>query len=100
MSRVLFVLAFAAVVAPVRAGAPARTLYPIERAFYVPVVVVGKVTAIEKETVDATQFPGAPDKVAYKVAVVKVGTNLAGADGVTHLKVGFTPPAKPDPNAK
>jgi hypothetical protein len=100
MSRILLVFAFAAVVAPVWAGAPARIPSPIERAVHAPVVVVGKVTTIEKETVDATPYPGAKNKVAYKVAVVKVETNLAGADGVTHLKVGFVPPAKPDPKAE
>jgi hypothetical protein len=90
----------ATLTAPVRAGAPAPIPHPIERALWVPVVVVGKVTSIEKETVDATPYPGAPGKVAHTVAVVKVETNLAGAAEVTHLKVGFVPPAKPGPNAK
>jgi hypothetical protein len=89
-------LAFAA---PAFAGAPAPIPHPIERAFRAPVVVVGKVTSIEKDTVDAAPYPGLP-KVAHKVAVVKIETNLAGAAGLTHLKVGFVPPAKPDPKAK
>jgi hypothetical protein len=94
------IVALAAVVAPVQAGAPARVPTVVERAFYARVVIVGKVTTIEKETVDAIPYPGTKDKVAYKVAVVKVETNLAGAAGVTHIKLGFIPPVKPDPKAK
>ena len=72
---------------------------PVQRAITADVVVVGKVTAIEKESVDAAPFPGAPNKVSYKVAVVKIETGIAGANGITHVKIGFIPPAKPDPNA-
>lgn len=72
---------------------------PMQRALSADVVVVGKVTAIEKETVDAQPFPEAANKVAHKVAVVKVETPIAGADNLAHLKVGFVPPAKFDPAA-
>ena len=100
MVRVLGgVVAVLALVAPAWAGAPAPIPHPIERAFRVPVVIVGKVTSIEADTVEASPFAGAPSKVAYKIAVVKIETNLAGAAGVTHVKVGFVPPAKPDPKA-
>jgi hypothetical protein len=68
-----------------------------QRAMTADVVVVGKVTAIEKNTVDAAPFPGAKDKVAYKVAVVKIETNLGGAANLTHIKIGFIPPAKVQP---
>lgn len=70
---------------------------PAQRAISAEVVVVGKVTAIEKETIDAQLFAGAKDKVAHKVAVVKIQTNLAGADNMTHIKIGFIPepPAPP-----
>lgn len=64
---------------------------PVERALRAPVVVVGKVTAVEKDPVDAELYPGATQKVAYRVAVVKVEANLAGAENATHLKVGFVP---------
>jgi hypothetical protein len=37
--------------------------------------------------------------VAFKVAVVKIENNLAGAANTTHIKVAFVPPPKPDPNA-
>jgi hypothetical protein len=55
----------------------------------------GKVTAIEKDTLDAAPFPGDPTKVAHKIAVVKVETPLAGVTGTTHLKIGFVPPPPP-----
>lgn len=68
-----------------------------QRAATAEVVVVGKVTAIEKDTVDAPQFAGAKEKVAYKVAVVKIEKSFAGANNLTHIKVGFIPrpPAPP-----
>jgi hypothetical protein len=63
-----------------------------QRAATSEVVVVGKVTAIEKDAVDAPRSPGAKEKVAYKVAVVKIEKNLAGANNLTHIKIGFIPP--------
>ena len=71
---------------------------PAQSAASAEVVVVGKVTAIEKESVEAQPFPNAPNKVSYKVAVVKIETNLAGAANTTHVKIGFVPPAPPAPN--
>lgn len=65
---------------------------PVQRAFSADAIVVGKVSAIEKETVEATPFVGAPKKIAYKVAVVKVETALAGVKDETHIKIGFIPP--------
>lgn len=65
---------------------------PVQRALSADAVVIGKVTSIEKETVDATPFAGAPNKISYKVAVVKIDTALAGVKDVTHIKVGFIPP--------
>lgn len=72
---------------------------PGQMAITSPVVLTGKVTAIEKDTVDATlPYAGAKDKQTYRVAVVKIDTAMAGADNLTHIKIGFIPPAKPDPN--
>ncbi|HEY2911346.1 MAG TPA: hypothetical protein VGI99_13940 [Gemmataceae bacterium] len=71
-----------------------------ERAISAEVVVVGKVTAIEKESVAAAPAPGAKNKVDYKVAVVRIESALAGAANLTHIKVGFIPqppPAAPQP---
>jgi hypothetical protein len=54
-------------------------------------VVVGKVTGIDKETVELEQFPGGP-KVAHAVANVKIESSLFGAKNVTHLKIAYVPP--------
>jgi hypothetical protein len=71
---------------------------PMQRAASSEVVLVGKVTAIEKEPVEVAPFPGAPNKVAYRIAVVKVQTPLAGADNLTHVKVAFLPRPAANPN--
>jgi hypothetical protein len=65
-----------------------------QRAATAEVVVVGKVTAIEKDTVDAPRFKGDKEKVAYTVAVVKIENAFAGANNLTHIKVGFIPPPR------
>lgn len=75
--------------ATARADRMAPVSSPVERALRAPVVVVGKVTSIEKDTIDAPLYPGATDKVAHKIAVVKVESGLAGAENLTHIKVGF-----------
>lgn len=100
MLRTAFVAAVAALVlAPsVEAKRAIRIFSPIEKLVRSDVVAVGKVTAIEKDDVLAPQFPGAPEKVAYKIAVVKIETGLFGANNVTHVKIGFVPPVG-DPNA-
>jgi hypothetical protein len=55
-------------------------------------VVVGKVTAIEDKLVEATQVPGAKDKVEYHVAVIKIKDDLLGAKDLTHVRVGYIVP--------
>jgi hypothetical protein len=72
---------------------------PVRRAIGSDVVVVGKVTGFEKDLVQAEPYPGAKQKVGYKVAVVKIEDALAGAGKMKEIKIGFIPPAKPDPNA-
>lgn len=99
MMRSLIVAGVVALAAPVFAGAPAPIPHPIERAFSAPVVIVGTVTGIEPDLVDAAPDPGLP-KAGYRIAVVKIGKNLAGAAGLTHIRVGFIPPAKPIPGAR
>lgn len=58
------------------------------RAVTADAVVVGKVASIEGDTVEAAPAPGA-DKIAYKIAVIKVDSAISGAKGLTHVKVGF-----------
>ncbi len=66
---------------------------PAQRALSAEAVVIGKVTAIEQDSIEAAPFPGAPNKLAFKITVVQVETSLAGANNITHIKVGFIPPA-------
>ena len=97
MKRFLLSLALASLTA-VPAAALMVAMKPAgQRAMSAEAVVVGKVTSIEKEPVEAAPFPNAPNKVAYRVAVVKVETALAGVKNVTHIKVGFIPPPPPAP---
>jgi hypothetical protein len=101
MRKYLFAAALAVAglfVVPTAANALMIAFMPApQRALTADVVIVGKVTAIEKDTIDAEPFPGSKQKVAYKVAVVKIETGLAGANAVTHVKIGFVPPPKADP---
>jgi hypothetical protein len=101
MLRTAFVAAVAALVlAPtVEAKRAIRIFSPVEKLIRSDVVAVGKVTAIEKDDVLAPQFPGATDKAAYKIAVVKIENGLVGANNITHVKIGFIPPAG-DPNVQ
>ena len=103
MFRVLVLAAFAALVlaTPVEAKRVMRNFTPIEKLVRADVVAVGKVTALEKDTVEAVPVPvpGATDKLTYKIAVVKVESGLFGAANVTHVKVGFIPPPPVDPAA-
>ncbi len=101
MYRVLVLAAAAALVlsAPVGAKRAIRLFTPVEKVARADAVVLGKVTAIEKDTVSSAPAPGAPEKVAYRVAVIKVESGLHGAAGATHVKVGFVPPPKDEPPA-
>jgi hypothetical protein len=66
---------------------------PAIRAVQQPIVVVGKVTTIEADPVEVEPFPGAKNKVPFRIAVLKIETALSGAAGETHLKIGFQEPA-------
>ena len=65
---------------------------PEVRAALADVCVIGTVTEIEKEPVQAKPYPGATDPTPFTVAVVKVETNVQGAKNVTHVRVGFLAP--------
>jgi hypothetical protein len=60
-------------------------------------VVVGKITSIEDKTVKASQYPGAPNKAEYKIAMIQIETLLKGPKGLTHVRLGFVPPPPPPP---
>jgi hypothetical protein len=95
MFRYSLAAALAAALLAVPAGAKrvARIFTPLDCVVRADAVVVGKVTAIEKEQVTAAPAPGDPSKLSYSVAVVKVESGLFGADNATHVRVAFIPPA-------
>jgi hypothetical protein len=99
MLRTAFVAAVAALVLAPAADAKRaiRIFSPTEKLVRSDVVAVGKVTAVEKDEVLAPQFPGATDKAAYKIAVVKIENGLVGANNITHVKIGFIPAAEGAP---
>jgi hypothetical protein len=62
---------------------------PAQMAVTSEVVVVGKVTSVSKDLINAASpFPGDNEKVKYKVAVVTVQTRLVGVEGLKEIKVG------------
>ena len=75
-----------AVTGPSGGGASASV-----RAVHAETVVVGKVTEIEKETVEGPAYANAPkdQKASYKIAFLKIEDPLIGARGLTLLRVGF-----------
>lgn len=68
-----------------------------ERVVAADTIVVGKVVSIEDKEVEASAFPGSPEKATYRVASIKVDEILSGAKGVTHVRVGFIPAPPVDP---
>ena len=74
----------------------ARMLSIPEKAIAADTIIIGKVVAIEEKPVEVEVAPGAP-KVSYRVASIKIEDSVAGAKGLTHMRVGFipTPPAPP-----
>ena len=95
MLRTLLAAVAVVAVLPAPAGAKkaVRAFSPLDKLVRADAVVVGKVTALEKEAVLATPAPGAAEKLSYTVAVIKVETAIAGVPNATHVKVGFFPPA-------
>ena len=63
---------------------------PVQLASQSDALVIGTVTAIEPEAVQAAPVPNG-NKVPYMVAVVKIHENLLGVKGVTHIRIGFLP---------
>ena len=100
MSRILLLAAAAVVMIAVPVEAKrARPFGPLEKIARAQLVITGKVTAVEKEMVNAIRYVGDTEKVPHKVVVIKIDKGLVGGGAVTHVKVGFIPPAPVDPNA-
>ncbi len=91
--------AIALIAVPADAKRAIRLFTPIDKVARAEMVIAGKVSAIEKDMVDAIRFPGDTEKVPHKVAVIKIDKGIVGGDTITHVKVGFIPPPPVDPNA-
>jgi hypothetical protein len=100
MIRNLFVAAAAVALfaAPGEAKRAIRLFSPVEKVAHAEVVVAGKVASFDKDAM-LPQYPGDPNKVAHKVAVVKVEKGLLGAGDMKEVKIAFVAPAKPNPKA-
>lgn len=75
---------------------------PGTQAIQADVVVIGKIAEIEKDTVEAAPFKGAnkDQRVAYKIAILKIDDAIIGGKGLTQFRVGFpadAPAATPQP---
>jgi len=85
-------LAAIAVALAVQAGTlPADALPLPNRLATANTVVVGKVASIEDKTETVEPFPGAKNKVTYKIAVVKISDGLMGPKGMATIRLGFVP---------
>jgi hypothetical protein len=78
------------------AGPPAK---PGVLAGQADIVVIGKVVEVEKDTVEATPYKGAPkeQKMSYKIAVLKIEESIIGGKGLTQFRVGFPEGASAGP---
>jgi hypothetical protein len=70
---------------------PADALPLPNRMATAELVVLGKVTAIENNTVAVAPFPGAKNKVEYKIAVITVSEPLLAPKGTKVIRLGFVP---------
>ena len=94
MKRCLFLAALLVLVPSVAVGKRAASRMPVQSAAVAEVVLVGTVTDIDKDPLEAASAPGATDKIAYTAATVKVTDAIKGLKTETHVKVGYTPSAR------
>jgi hypothetical protein len=67
-----------------------------ERIALADLIVVGKITSIDAELVEALPvlpIPGVTNRVMYRIVNITVDKPLLGAKAVTRVRVGFVPPA-------
>jgi hypothetical protein len=96
LPAVVAALTVGASVGPAFALRVAAPPSPGQMAVTAQVVVAGKVTAVEKDLVEApSPYAGAKDKQNYKIAVVKVETGFSGAEKLKEVRVGVFQPPKP-----
>jgi hypothetical protein len=64
---------------------------PFARFTLAECVVVGKVLSFDGQLVSAAPLPQVKEKVQYTVAEVEIMQAFKGAEGLTHVRVGFMP---------
>jgi hypothetical protein len=90
-------LVLAASVSPVGAVVPVNAPTLPQRVALADLVVVGKVTALDKELVKASpvlEIPGAEQQLPYRVAHLAVSSMLVGPRELTKVQVAFIPPGE------
>ncbi len=88
----LVCLAFFALALPARAGSIAADAVPIpNRVAVADMIVVGKVTAFEEKMVTAASYPGAKNKVEFKIAVITLTDPLTAPKDTKTVRLGFVP---------
>ena len=88
----LSALAFFALSVPSRAGTIAADALPLpNRVATADMVVVGRVTAFENQNVTVAPFPGAKNKVEFKIAAVTITAALVAAKEAKTVRLGYVP---------
>lgn len=67
---------------------------PAQSAISAKIIVKGEVKSIEKDLVEVSPFPNAPEKtpkIGYRIAILKLKESLVGAKGLTEIRVGYRP---------
>ena len=86
-------LAFFSMALPALAGVLPIDALPLpNRVANAEMIVIGKVTGFEDKTVAIAPFPGAKNKVEYKIAVITISDALLAPKGVKTVRLGFVPP--------
>jgi hypothetical protein len=100
--RRIHIIGLGAMVLSLSLASPARSQFvpdgwsAFQQTAAADLIVIGKVTDIEPQSVLAERTKGA-DKVDHLVATIRIEENLLGAKGLTHLRVAFVPGLPPPP---
>ena len=89
--RALILLVLLILVPSIASAKRAANRTPVQSAAVVSVILLGNVTEIDKDPVEAESGPGTKDKIQYTMATVKVTDALRGLKTETHVKVGYMP---------
>jgi hypothetical protein len=89
--HVLAGLIVLALTIPAKAGMIAADALPLpNRVATADMVILGKVTAIEAQPAAVAPFPGAKNKMEFKVAVITVSDALKAPMGIKTIRLGYT----------